>query len=58
MKNEKIVKVLEVVVQVCNIAIIVAKTLIPLFPVKKQEVVSNQDTDLIRQFLEQKEFVK
>lgn len=57
MKNEKIVKVLEVVVQVCNIATIVAKTLIPLFPVKNQEV-TNEDTELIKQFLAGQGFVK
>lgn len=58
MKNEKVVKVLEVVVQICNIATIVAKTLIPLFPVKKQEIVDTEQEELIKQFLQQKEFIK
>lgn len=57
MKNAKIVKVCEIVVQVCNIATIIAKTLIQAFPVKVAQpvksVVTPEDVKLIKEFLQE-----
>lgn len=57
MKNAKIVKVCEIVVQVCNIATIIAKTLIQAFPVKVAQpvksVASPEDVKLIKEFLQE-----
>lgn len=57
MKNAKIVKVCQIVVQVCNIATIIAKTLMEAFPEKKSisqklpQEISQEDAKLIKEFL-------
>lgn len=57
MKNEKIVKVCEIVIQVCNTAVIIAQAVKSAFPViaKKSGSVpqfSQEDAKLIKEFLE------
>lgn len=56
MKNAKIVKVCKIVIQVCNIATIIAQTLIKAFPVTEKElanypVANDADLKLIKEFL-------
>lgn len=58
MKNEKVVKVCEVVIQICNIAVIIAQAVKSAFPSSSKQVASPEDVALIKEFLEQKEFVK
>lgn len=59
MKNEKIVKVCKIVVQICNIATIIAQTLINAFPEKKSlsqkqpQDINQEDVKLIKDFLAQ-----
>lgn len=57
MKNEKIVEVCQVVVKVCNIALVIAQTLISAFgPKLAQKPVaeySQEDMQLIKDFLNQ-----
>ena len=59
MKNEKIVKVCKIVVEVCNIAVIIAQTLISAFENSKRLGDSSkpgytqEDVQLIKDFLQQ-----
>ena len=55
MKNAKIVKICQVVVQICNITVIIAQTIANAFPNKSAEVgnFSQEDLKLIKDFMEQ-----
>lgn len=58
MKNEKIVKVCEVVIQVCNIAVIIAQAVKSAFPAMKAanqvSEIDQEEAELIKQFMESK----
>lgn len=59
MKNAKIVKVCEIVVQVCNIAVIIAQAVKSAFPVKvsvNETKATPEDVQLIKDFLAQEKF--
>lgn len=63
MKNEKIYKVAQTVVQVCNLAIVVAQAVMTAFPVQKnliadKKTFSQEDMKLIKDFLENEEVMK
>lgn len=63
MKNEKIYKVAQTVVQVCNLAIVVAQAVMAAFPVQKnliadKKTFSQEDMKLIKDFLENEEVMK
>lgn len=57
MKNEKIVEVCKVVIQVCNIANLIAQTLVnafaPSLAHKSPSQYSQEDIKLIKEFMEQ-----
>ena len=58
MKNEKVVKVCQVVIQVCNIANIIAQTLISAFGTTTKKVVNSsgfteEEIKMIKEFQEQ-----
>lgn len=60
MQNEKVYKVCQIVVQVCNTAIVIAQAIAAAFPVQKnliagKENLSQEDMKLIKEFLAQEE---
>lgn len=55
MKNEKIVKVCEIIVQVCNIAVIIAQAVKAAYPASKKSFDTKLDQEeaaLIKSFME------
>lgn len=60
MKNEKIYKVAQAVVQVCNLATVIAQAVMAAFPVQQnlisgKEKFSQEDVKLIKEFLASEE---
>lgn len=55
MKNAKIVKICQIVVQICNITVIIAQAIANAFPNKSSEIgnFSQEDLKLIKDFMEQ-----
>lgn len=53
--NEKIQKICGIVIKVCDIALVIAKTIKAAFPAQEKKYIDQEQAKLIKEFLENEE---